>query len=156
MKVAVYGACKCSEEHKKELYELFRCNFKNKKIEILVGASIGILEAVLRAAKDNDIKTEIAVLDRYRDTVIDELVDKKTLYNDELERIKYTLEEADCFIACDGDLGTYEEVFTTWVYIRDNNKKMYIIGKKMQDELTHMIGEKIITEKYKEKLIFVD
>ena len=156
MKIAVYGACICSEEHKKELYEIFKENFKGKDIEILVGASIGCLESVLRAAKDNNIKTEIAVMRQYDDTVINELIDEKKLYDDELERMKYTLEQADCFIACDGDLGTYEEVFITWYYIRSKNKKMYIIGKKMQEELSHLIGEEIITRKYKEKLIFVE
>lgn len=156
MKIAVYGACICSEEHKKKLYEIFKKIFKDKDIEILVGASIGCLEAVLKAAKDNNIKTEIAVLERYKDTIINELVDRKKIFNDELERMKYTIEQADCFIACDGDLGTYEEVFITWVYIRDNNKKMYIMGRKMQDELTHMIGKEIIARKYKEKLIFVE
>lgn len=153
MNISIFGGCWCSEDYYKEVYDFTKAKLNNKDYHIITGGTIGIMEAVAKGAFENHIEVTGVLLKKYEEYICD-FNTNNIILNDELERVKYVMDNSDVFIVLDGDIGTYEEFFIVLKYADDINKKIYILGEKMKQALDYLFDNNILYPDSKDKLIY--
>jgi len=157
MNISCFGGCWADEEYYNEVYKFIKLNFKNKEVKLITGGTVGVMEAIGKAAHENQIEVVGVSLKKW-ESYLNKYNTKVILFNDEDEqgRVKYMLDNADAFIVFDGDLGTYEEIFSAWLHARFKNKKIYILGKEMQDSIGYLLEKNYIFKDCRDNLVFCD
>lgn len=157
MNISCFGGCWCDEKYGEEVYNFIKTVFRNKDVKLITGGTIGVMEAIGRGARENNIEV-IGVSLRQWENYLNKYNTEVVLFDDEDEqgRVRYMLDNADAFIVFDGDLGTYEEMFSAWFHARFANKKIYILGKEMRDSITYLLDKNYIFKDCRDNLILCD
>ena len=151
MNISCFGGCWADDKYYNEVYRFI----KDKNIKLITGGTVGVMEAIGKGAYENNIEIIGVVLKKW-ENYLNKYNTEVVLFddNDEQGRVKYMLDNSDAFIVFDGDLGTYEEMFSAWLHSRDTNKKIYIIGKEMQDSINYLLEKNYIFRDCRDNLIF--
>lgn len=157
MNISCFGGCWCDEEYYNEVYNFVKNKLNRKDIKLITGGTVGVMDAIGKAATENKIDVIGVVLKKWEE-YLNKYNNDVVLFNDEDEqgRVKYMLENADAFIVFDGDLGTYEEMFSAWLDARFTSKKIYVLGKDMQDSIKYLLDKNYIFEDCRDNLIFTN
>lgn len=157
MNIVFFGGSYCTDEYYDKVYKFCKKNFKNKKdkYKIITGATIGVMDAVSKAASEEVLHTSGVVLAKWKDYV-NEYNSEVHYFDNELDRLVYMIKNGDIFICFDGDIGTLTELFPTWLYVSDTNKKLYLFGENIKDTIKYMYSNNYIKKESKEYINFVD
>ena len=157
MNISCFGGCWSDDKYYNEVYNFIKSTFKNKNVKILIGGTVGVMDAIGKAANEINVEVIGVSLKKWKD-YLSKYNTKVVLFDDENEqdRVKYMLDNADAFIVFDGDLGTYEEMFSAWLHSRFEKKKIYILGKEMQDSINYLLEKNYIFKDCRDNLIFCD
>lgn len=155
MNIAVFGGCYENKEYEERVYKLIKEKTINKDNNIISCGTIGTIGAVCKAANENGLKN-IAVSLKKWEKYINEYVDEKYIFENELERLKYVTDTADCYIVFDGDIGTLEELFVILVLAEDSNKPIYILGENILQSINLLIERGVITSKVINRYICIN
>lgn len=155
MNIVFFGGNKITEEYFNEIYITLKEVFKNKKHNIIAGGTCGTMEAVAKAAKENNLHTIGILLDKWK-SYLNAYNDEIELFASETERLHSMISKGDIYVCLDGELGTFAELFPTLMEIEDNNKKLYIAGKKMQKLLDMLIEEGYLAKYIRDNVEYIE
>ncbi len=153
MNISVFGDCYCSDDEYNKIYEFAKNKLKGKDIKIINCATIGTVEAISKGAKENNVETIGASLDKWV-KYINEYVDELHIFNNEMDRMKYVYDNSDMFLIFDGDLGTKEELFIVLQITENLDKKIYVLGEKIKEFLEYCFKNRHLSEEYKKYIIY--
>ena len=155
MNIVFFGGNKITEEYYNEVYNTLKDVFKDKRCSVIAGGTCGTMEAVAKAAKENNLHTTGILLDKWK-IYLNDYNDEIEIFDNETKRLHSMISKGDIYVCLDGELGTFSELFPTLVEIEDNNKKVYIAGKKMQKFLDMLIEEGYIARYIRENVEYID
>ncbi|MBE5821660.1 MAG: hypothetical protein E7311_03605 [Clostridiales bacterium] len=155
LNIAVFGGCYPDKEYEEKVYNLFKEKFINKDINIITCGTVGTIEAVCKATKENGLKNIATSLNKW-ENYINKYIDETHLFDNELDRLKYITNISDMYIVLDGDIGTFEELFVVLEITQDIDKPIYLLGNKVKNALDMLIANEVITDKVLDRFMYVD
>lgn len=154
MNIVFFGGSSATDDYYNEIYSNLKEIFKGiKNCNIITGGTTGVMEAVNKAAKEEGLHTTGIVLNKWK-SYVNEYNDEVFYFENEIDRLSCMLKKGDMFICLDGDLGTLAEVFPTWVYCADVDKKIYIVGEKLTKMISEMHEKGYISYKMEEYITY--
>jgi len=155
MNISCFGGCWADDKYYAEVYNFIKSVFKDKKVKLITGGTIGVMDAIGKGASENNIQVIGVSLEKWKN-YLNKYNTEVVLFDDANEqgRVRYMLDNADAFIVFDGDLGTYEEMFSAWLHSRFTNKKIYVLGKEMQDSISYLLNKNYIFKDCRDNIVF--
>ena len=155
MNIVFFGGNKITDEYFDEVYTTLKDVFKDKKYNVIAGGTCGTMEAVAKAAKENGLHTIGILLNKWKE-YLNEYNDQIETFDSETERLHSMITKGDIYVCLDGEIGTFAELFPTLVEIEDNNKKVYIAGKKIQRFLDMLMKEGYIAKYIRDNVEYIE
>lgn len=155
MIISIFGGSECNREYYDKVYNFALNKLSDPNITIINGSCMGTMEAVAKAAKINKVKVIGTNIHKW-DDCINKYNSELIYFDNELLRLNYILDKSDIFIILDGNIGTLEEFFISWLYCTDHNKKIIITSKKQNDLVNYLINNNFIKEEYRKCISYIE